>query len=75
MDWRDRISVDPGILVGKPVVTGTRISVEHVLDILAAGWTVPQILENYPTLTEPDIRACLSYASDVLHGERVYAIA
>jgi uncharacterized protein (DUF433 family) len=74
MDWRDRIAVDPRILVGKPVVKGTRIAVEMVVDLLAAGWTHQQILDSYPTLTEEDLRACLAYASEVLHSEKVYPI-
>jgi uncharacterized protein (DUF433 family) len=74
MDWRDRITVDPRILVGKPVVKGTRIAVEMVVDLLAAGWTHQQILDSYPTLTEEDVRACLAYASEVLHSEKVYPI-
>jgi uncharacterized protein (DUF433 family) len=74
MDWCDRIAVDPQILVGKPVVKGTRIAVEMVVDLLAAGWTHQQILDSYPTLTEEDLRACLAYASEVLHSEKVYPI-
>jgi uncharacterized protein (DUF433 family) len=74
MDWRDRITVDPRILVGKPVVKGTRIAVEMVVDLLAAGWTHQQILDSYPTLTEADVRACLAYAREVLHSEKVYPI-
>jgi uncharacterized protein (DUF433 family) len=74
MDWRERITVDPRILVGKPVVKGTRIAVEMVVDLLAAGWTLQQILDSYPTLTEEDVRACLAYASEVLHSEKVYPI-
>jgi len=74
MDWRDRITVDPRILVGKPVVKGTRIAVEMVVDLLAAGWTHQQILDSYPTLTEEDVRACLAYASEVIHSEKVYPI-
>ena len=74
MDWRDRITVDPRILVGKPVVKGTRIAVEMVVDLLAAGWTHQQILDSYPTLTEEHVRACLAYASEVLHSEKVYPI-
>ena len=72
MKWQERISIDPKILVGKPAVKGTRISVELVVDLMANGWTQEQILENYPDLTADDIRACLAYASDVLHAERVY---
>jgi uncharacterized protein (DUF433 family) len=74
MDWHDHITVDPRVLVGKPVVKGTRIAVEMVVDLLAAGWTHQQILDSYPTLTEDGIRACLSYASEVLHSEKVYPL-
>jgi uncharacterized protein (DUF433 family) len=62
MSWQDRIVVDPKVLTGKPVVRGTRISVELVIDLLAAGWSHAQILTSYPHLTEEDVRACLSYA-------------
>lgn len=60
MDWRDRIVIDPAILVGKPVVKGTRLAVEFVLDLLAGGWTFDQILDNYPGLTAEDVRACIA---------------
>ena len=62
MEWRERITVDPKILVGKPIVKGTRISVEFVIELLAAGWGHQQILDNYPTLSDLDIRACLLHA-------------
>jgi len=62
MSWKDHISIDPQILVGKPVVKGTRIAVELVVGLMASGWTQEQILENYPNLTADDIRACLAYA-------------
>ena len=75
MDWKDRISVDPRVLVGKPVVKGTRIAVEFVIDLLACGWTTEQILKEYDHLTAEDVQACLSYASDILKSERVYALA
>jgi uncharacterized protein (DUF433 family) len=74
MDWRERIVVDPKILVGKPVIKGTRISVEFVVDLLARGWTEAEILENYPGITREDILACLKYASEILKSERVYPI-
>jgi uncharacterized protein (DUF433 family) len=74
MSWQDRINVDPRILVGKPVVKGTRIAVELVVDLMAKGWTEEQILDSYPNLTAEDIRACLAYASEVLHSERVYPL-
>ncbi len=74
MDWRDHIVVDPQILVGKPVVKGTRISVEMVIDLLAVGWTEQQVLDSYPTLKADDVRACLAYASDILHSEKVFPL-
>jgi uncharacterized protein (DUF433 family) len=74
MEWHDRIVVDPKVLTGKPVVHGTRISVELVVDLLAAGWSIAQILDSYPHLTEDDIRACLSYASDLLREEQVLSL-
>jgi uncharacterized protein (DUF433 family) len=74
MDWRDHITVDPQILVGKPVIKGTRISVELVIDLLAAGWTQQQILDSYPTLKADDVRACLAYASEILHSEKVFPL-
>ena len=72
MNWRDRIVVDPQVLVGKPVVKGTRLAVEFIIDLLAQGWTEAEILRNYPGLTREDIRACLVYASTVLKAEKVY---
>ena len=61
-----RITADPEILGGKPVVRGTRLSVELVLDRLAAEPDVADLLRNYPRLTLDDVRACLAYARDVL---------
>jgi uncharacterized protein (DUF433 family) len=74
MGWQERIVVDPRVLVGKPVVKGTRIAVEFVVGLLANGWTQEQILDNYPNLTAEDVRACLAYASDLLHSEKVYPL-
>jgi uncharacterized protein (DUF433 family) len=74
MDWRDHITVDPQILVGKPIVNGTRISVELVVDLLAAGWTQQQILASYPTLKADDVRACLACASEILRSEKVFPL-
>lgn len=72
MEWQSRIVLDPAVLVGKPVIKGTRISVEFVVDLLARGWTVEQVLKEYDHLTLEDIQACLAYASEVLKSERVY---
>ena len=74
MEWRNRITVDQQVLTGKPVVKGTRIAVELVIDLLAAGWSHEQILDSYPTLKAEDVRACLAYASELLHGEKVFLL-
>ena len=69
-----RIVIDPKILVGKPVIRGTRIAVEFVIDLLAEGWSHEQILSNYPHLKPEDITACLRYAGSIMKQERVYPI-
>jgi uncharacterized protein (DUF433 family) len=74
MDWRRRIVAHPDVLVGKPAIKGTRISVELVMDLLAAGYTTRQILDQYDHLTVEDVQACLAYAREVIRSERVYAV-
>ena len=74
MNWRDCITVDPKVLVGKPVIKGTRIAVEFLMELLAEGWTHEQILGNYPHLTSDDIQAALHYAAETLKQERVYLL-
>ena len=69
MMWNDRIDLNPEVLVGKPVIKGTRIAVEFLVDLLAQGWPESEVLRNYPGLTHEDILACLSYASAVLRAE------
>jgi uncharacterized protein (DUF433 family) len=71
VNWRERITVDPKVLVGKPIIRGTRLAVEFLIDLLAAGWTQEQILENYPHIGQDDIPACLAYAAELLHTERI----
>jgi len=73
--WCDRITADPAVLVGKPVVRGTRLAVEFVLDLIAAGWSFDEIIAEYPGLTVEDIRACVSYARDLLAEERIFPAA
>ena len=73
MNWRDRITIDPAVLVGKPVIRGTRLSVEFIVGLLAGGWTETQVLANYPGVTAEDVNACLRYAHAVLCEERVFA--
>lgn len=73
-DWEGRIVTDPEILVGKPVVKGTRLAVEFIIELLAEGWTESSILANYPGLSHDDIRACLAYAAARLQAEKVYPL-
>ncbi len=72
--WRNRISVDPEILAGKPVIKGTRLAVEFIMELLANGWTCAKILKNYPQLKQQDITAVLKYATEVMKEEKVYAL-
>ena len=72
---RSRIVLDPKVLVGKPVIRGTRISVEFVIGLMADGWSEVDILTNYPGITHEDIIACFSYARDTLSSEKVFPSA
>ena len=70
-----RITLDPEVLAGKPVVRGTRLAVEFVIGLLADGWSQADIARNYPGITRDDIIACLAYARDVLSSEKVFPSA
>jgi uncharacterized protein (DUF433 family) len=74
MNWKDHITVDPDILVGKPIVKGTRISVELLLDRVADGWSIDDILRSYPHLTREDVLAALSFAAKLFREEKFVAI-
>ena len=74
MGLSERIVVDPEVLAGKPVVRGTRLAVELILELLAAGQSEQDLLEQYPGLTREDILACLSYASYLAHEYKAYPI-
>lgn len=75
MSWRDHIEFNPEILTGKPIVKGTRLAVEFVLDLLAAGTSEAEILANYPRLTHESILACVAYAADIVKTERVFPLS
>ena len=62
MNWKDRIVTDSDVLVGKPVVKGTRLSVEFLLGLKAAGWSDEQILENYSQLAADDLHAVYAFS-------------
>lgn len=74
VDYRDFIKSDPSIMMGKPVIKGTRITVELILEKLAAGETIEQILEEHPSLTREAIYATLAFAVEVLKSDVVYPI-
>lgn len=72
MDWKEYIGSDNDVLVGKPTIKGTRISVEFVIQLLASGWTELQILENYPRLKSHHLQAVFSYIYESIHDNLVY---
>ena len=74
IDWRKFIHSDPEVLVGKPVVKGTRLSVEFILGLFAEGWSEQQVLENYPTLTKESLRAVFAFVTDCMREESLYPI-
>ena len=75
MNWRDHIISDPEILVGKPVVKGTRLSVDLILDRLADGWTAEDLFKSYPRFTPEALQAVFAFAAEVLKDEDYVARA
>ncbi len=65
----DRITIDANICFGKPCIRGHRIWVSLILDLLAGGWTVAEILGNYPGIDEADIRACIAYGAELARAD------
>ena len=70
-----RITLNPEVMLGKPTVRGTRLTVEHIIKALAGGLTVEQLQEDFPFLEDADVRACLLYASQLLESEKVFPVA
>jgi uncharacterized protein (DUF433 family) len=75
MTEHPRIALDPDVLAGKPVIRGTRLSVEFVIGLMADGWGEADILANYQGIVHEDIIACLAYARDALSSEKVFPSA
>ena len=69
------LAIDPDVLLGKPVIRGTRLSVEFIIGLLADGWTEAEIVANYPGVAHEDILACLAYARDALGAEKIFPSA
>lgn len=72
--WKERIVVNPDILVGKPIIKGTRISVELILDRVADGWSMDDILTAYPHICRDDVLAALSFAAELFKEETFVAV-
>ena len=72
MNWRTHIETNDQILLGKPVLKGTRLSVEHIINLLASGWTEQQILENYPRLSKESLQAVFGYIQEFLKDGLFY---
>jgi uncharacterized protein (DUF433 family) len=75
MNWKSHIESNPNVLFGKPVISKTRISVDLILDKLASGDTIEDILEAYPNISKNDIFACLQFASESIKNEVVFSLA
>ncbi len=69
MGQHPRIAINPEVMLGKPVIKGTRITVELILEKLAQGGTIEYLLDGYPHISEEDIRAAIAYAADLVHEE------
>jgi len=70
----ERIESDPGILLGKPVIKGTRIPVYLILELLGAGYSPEKVVETYPSLTLDDVKAAIQYAADIMRDEEYYLL-
>ena len=73
-DWTEHIVCDPAVLGGKPTIKGTRLSIEFVLELLAGGWDLNAIRQNYPNLTEERLRAVLAYAAETFRDDRFHLL-
>ena len=67
MNWQDHIVSDKEVLLGKPTIKGTRISVEHIVGLFGQGWNENEILENFPRLTKESLQAVFAYLQDCIH--------
>ncbi len=74
MTWQPYITTSTEIAGGKPIVQGTRLTVEFVLGLFASGWTSAQVLENYPSLSAEALRAVFAFSAEVLHDEALYTL-
>lgn len=66
MNWKDYIETNKNILIGKPVIKGTRLSIEHIINLLASGWNEQKILDNHPRLTKEGLQAVFAYIQECM---------
>ncbi len=74
VDWSEHVTSDPQVLGGKPLIRGTRLAIDFILGLFAAGWSQDQVLENYPSLTPESLQAVFAYAAEVLHEEVILPV-
>ena len=65
IDWEDHISIDPDVMAGKPVIKGTRLTVDHIAELLERKWSVDQITAEFPGITREHVAACVGYAQEI----------
>jgi uncharacterized protein (DUF433 family) len=73
-DWKETITADPDVMVGKPVIAGTRLTVEFIVERLADGWSEDELVQNYPGLNREQIHACLAFAAEMLSEVQMYSL-
>ncbi len=74
VNWQEHIVTDKAVLLGKPVIKGTRLSIDHLIGLLAQGWSENQIIENYPRLTLDDLKAVFSYIQECMKDGLLYEL-
>ena len=75
MNWQKYIHSNPKVLVGKPVVIGTRLAVDFILQLFAKGWSQEQVLKNYPSLTHESLQAVFAFAAECASQEEIYTLS
>lgn len=75
MEWRQYVHSDREVLLGKPVIKGTRLAVDFILGLFASGWTAEQVMENYPSLTPEALQATFAFAAECMREEALYAVS
>jgi uncharacterized protein (DUF433 family) len=75
LDWRNHIHSDPKVLLGKPTIKGTRLSIELILELFAAGWSNEMLLQSYPNLKKDDLTAVYLYLKECIEHELYFPIS